>query len=612
MSLGLLAKDSIQDFTLLLKEKDDTDSICEDGSTPLRSSDLDDSVEHLVPTDLTTDDGDCETDATNACSAALEEGCEKARTAVANPQQANDDSRSDSSDITQYAGFETAYHFDSQNDSSKLEYYPEATFSVQQHNAFFPNLIRCLFPWVFRESEQEAEDLNKSREENGECEAKTDDQDYQKSQANGSQLNKGKTEDDEQSANSDALGEKLSRKDRQAVLARLGLAEPGTEAKILKEKKGLLNGIPTYDTSPLRSIEDSPESSESNGIKGILKRASTKDLSNAKKIDSDASSITSKNTAKRRSLFPQYDTTRKEGKKPPVTFAPMARVVTVKSKNEMTQEEKADIWWQKSDYENFRKTGRMITKAIMEGGSQIWLSSQNPKGSSATDSGDTLGQEGDKWWHKFGHSRRGLEHVVSQQEGRERQINVRNAIRAVVEEHARQKAYKREDPEKLRIVALNLTSWARDLALAAGSSDADAVSSSFSADRKSREFYLLKMTRDKQKPSGSIPGFMQPHHPGSPPPNAVVCALSDARQQQRLDANTSAQLRFRQQRRVPSLPTSEEKESTEPVKEQGSSQKGESLAHRAAGFLVNGEKVDASGVLAGMGVLSKEPTAVAT
>lgn len=199
------------------------------------------------------------------------------------------------------------------------------------------------------------------------------------------------------------------------------------------------------------------------------------------------------------------------------------------------------------------------------------------------------------------------------QEGRERQINVRNAIRSVVEEHARQKAYKREDPEKLRIVALNLTSWARDLALAAGSSDADAVSSSFAANRKSREFYLLKMTRGKQNTSGSIPGFMQPLHPGSPP-KAVASALSAPRQQQRLDANTSAQIRFRQHRRLSSLstPNAEDKETTEPVKDQNQAQKGESLAHRAAGFLVDGEKVDASGVLAGMGVLAKEPAAVAT
>lgn len=196
------------------------------------------------------------------------------------------------------------------------------------------------------------------------------------------------------------------------------------------------------------------------------------------------------------------------------------------------------------------------------------------------------------------------------QEGRERQINVRNAIRAVVEEHARQKAFKREDPEKLRIVALNLTSWARDLALAAGSSDADAVSSSFAADRKSREFYLLKMTRNKQNTSGSIPGFMQPLHTGSPP-KTIVSALSAPRQQQRLDANTSAQIRFRQQKLLSSSNV-EEKESTEPVRDQSSVTKGESLAHRAAGFLVNGEKVDASGVLAGMGVLAKEPATVVT
>jgi hypothetical protein len=37
----------------------------------------------------------------------------------------------------------------------------------------------------------------------------------------------------------------------------------------------------------------------------------------------------------------------------------------------------------------------------------------------------------DKWWHKFGHSRRGLEHVASIDEDRQRQANVRAAVKAV-------------------------------------------------------------------------------------------------------------------------------------------------------------------------------------
>lgn len=428
MSLGLLAKDSIQDFSLLLKEKDDTDSTC-DGLSPQLSPEHDGTSEHLIPTEPIADGGDdCETNEPEPLAKTPEElgDGEGSRTTAANPQQAHDEngdqgphttqnSNDNSTKQAQYAGFKTAYHFESQKDSVGLDNCSEANFSVQQHNAFFPNLIRCLFPWVFPEKDQETtETTSKPQEEYREYEVNTNDQTHKTLKTDGSQSKKGKSEEDEQSANSEALGEKLSRKDRQAVLARLGLAEPDAETKILKEKKGLLNGIPTYDTSPLESVEDSFESGGS-GIRGILKRASTKDLSNAKKIESDASSVTSKNTSRRRSLFPQYDTARKAGKKPPVTFAPMARVITVKSKNEMTQEEKADIWWQKSDYENFRKTGRMITKAIMEGGSQIWLSSQNPKDSSTTatplDSGDTVGQEGDKWWHKFGHSRRGLEHV---------------------------------------------------------------------------------------------------------------------------------------------------------------------------------------------------------
>lgn len=475
-------------------------------------------------------------------------------------------------------------------------------------------------------------------------------------------------DDDEVSTNSDILGERLSEKERQAVLARLGLAQPDgngvlgvvaaaadyEEVKTMSEgggpstavyakapltQRGLLNGIPAYDMSPLLAQPNDPLPMPPNGrmpVKGILKRrsAAAKDsLANSQAPGHPPQSGNAK-PQPRRSLFPVYEPTAlAKSHCKHVTFAPMARVVAVKSKNEMDAKEKADVWFQKSDYEDFRKTGRIITKAMLEGGSEIWLTSSlrsttdkshglhHPKGAGGTGSGGNMQSNkenppnkpptGDKWWHKFGHSRRGLEHIVSYDEGRQRQSNVRNAIHAVLEEQARQRRYRREDPEKLRIISLNHTNWARDLALAAGASDADAVTCSFAEDRKSREFFLLKMARSDPAviTNERIPQFMQPslHTPIPPSPRPMAAVKS-----QRLDAHTAAQMLYRQEQQqqqeglvavapvVPPTPA----ESSEPIRDpKPDDRKTESMAQRAKGFISEGAgKVDMSAVLSGLGV----------
>jgi hypothetical protein len=286
----------------------------------------------------------------------------------------------------------------------------------------------------------------------------------------------------------------------------------------------------------------------------------------------------------------------------------MARVITVKSKNDMVDDEKADVWWRRSDYEDFRRTGRIITRAMLEGGSEIWLASNNDslsKGSTKT--GDLIKETGDKWWHKFGHSRRGLEHVVSVEEGRQRQANVKNAIRSVLEEQARQRMYNRIDPEKLRNVSLHHTLWARDLALASGASDADAVESSFAADRRSREFYLIKLARNSPIQSVQkglhVPQFMQtPTGVHARQPSAV---RGPPILQQRLDANTAAQIQFRRHKVAVAPPEKRESnESCEPVHDPTSEEKTtkERLKHQAAGFSADGGTADMAAVLSGMGV----------
>lgn len=486
----------------------------------------------------------------------------------------------------------------------------------------------CLFPWLVQPPKKQLH-LQHS--------ISTDNSHHSKVSDLVSNDNDTESKDGE-STNSNVLGERLSDKERQAVLARLRLAQPesiaaashlnetrnetkeqvdDTSARNGKQRnKGLLNGVPLHD-SPSQGV-DPPK------LKGILKtRSSTKVDEQTQQINvrevrlstigepqstTDGKATNGTTGGRRRSLFPSY-----EEKKPrtsnSVNFSPMARVVTVKSRNDMTLEEKSDVWWQKSDYEDFRKTGRIITRAMLEGGGEVWLaggsSPVNASKKKNNEDGSDTAETGDKWWHRFGHSRRGLEHVVSIEEGRQRQMNVKTAIRAVLDEQARQKMYKREDAEKLRHVALHHTMWARDLALASGASDADAVDQSFSEGRKSREFFLLKMSRNKA-PTGSVkldpknvPQFMQPAMHTRPSSARISTNIAT----HHLDAHTASQIQFRRQKLQsdPAQPiTDRETESQEQLHDPDETNKS-SLAQKAAGFSADHEKVNMAAVLSGMG-----------
>ena len=192
-----------------------------------------------------------------------------------------------------------------------------------------------------------------------------------------------------------------------------------------------------------------------------------------------------------------------------VRFAPTARVATIPSRNSLSLFDRSLIWWTRSDYESFKKTGRMIARAILEGGSHIWLQSQftreekrkyedeEKKSGSGSDDETSPTEEafGDKWWCKFGHSRRGLEHIANMEEGRLRQQSVQNAMEAVMKEQRKQKISSDcPDPYKLARVSQQYTRWAKELAILAGLGDAEAVRTNFqknNAPIKSRS----KMTR---------------------------------------------------------------------------------------------------------------------
>jgi hypothetical protein len=619
MALGLLAKDSIQDFTLLAGEASEEDdpilANSEDESNSVQSSvhSRTSSTNEITSEPLASQFSEpvpsAEGSEEPVKKQSNSEEEEEALQTAANPQQAQEEGvdekaarfpPSTTSYSAQYAGFRTDY-YQTQYNNDHDSYAPVIVLDTQNQQPLFPKLLYCLFPWMnttphLSENRSESFQPDSYEQDTGLASAKTTGVAAEEDEnSNGS------------SKGSDVFGEKLSDKERQAVLARLGMAQPdsdtsensSTERK--GEKKGLLNGIATYDTSPVANNEGK--------LKGILKRSFTDfSASNQQTKNNQSQDLESQKGPRRRSLFPSsYVANLKTANQlNHVMFAPMARVVTVKSKNDMTKQDKADIWWQRPDYEDFRKTGRIITKAMLTGGSEIWLHSTSAKKSS--ESGDmSPTTTGDKWWHKFGHTRRGLEHVVSTEEGRDRQINVRNAIHAILEEQTRQKAYKREDPDKLRIVALNHTSWARDLSLAAGASDADAVKTSFAEDRKSREFFLLKMARVKANPSRTLPSFMKPVTHTKKDSMASPRRLHE---QVRLDANTAAQICFRRRTTNANGSTAppSRKESSEPIRDRDP-EEGESLAHRAAGFLVNGERVDMAAALAGMGAVAQESAA---
>ncbi|GKY99198.1 hypothetical protein MPSEU_000875200 [Mayamaea pseudoterrestris] len=558
----------------------------------------------------------------------------------------------------------------------------------------------CLFPWLVQGNDDEHDaiewdDEEAERESAREFSNASQAAAAQQSAANAvatvakdevepasNSNNNNNANDDSMSNNSEVLGERLSEKERQAVLARLRLPDhnapdnntppvssspPPTATNVIPSlqsspsmqqqhhPKSLLNGIANLQSStlnsdassasskkPLKSIlrraivlkQDSHDENASNMTHSMVSSAAASehlDGSNFETSKAEHSSLTNGGTAatsinttaavssaRRRSLFPQYAPTNKsKTNQCSVHFAPMARVVTIPP---IMNSQKADIWWTKTDYESFRRTGRMITKAMMEGGSEIWLADSKAApnnhshnslaaaGLSINNKSPTSFKKGDKWWHRFGHSRRGLEHVVSFDEGKQRQQNVRTAIASVVEEQARQARYNRVDPEKLRIVSLNHTNWARDLALAAGESDADAVRSSFAEDRKSREFYLLKMavkTTDKTMLNGRrLPEFMQ--SPRKESSQSAGGTMSVSTSGAKLDANTAAQISFRraQQQHETKSGAGAATDHQEPIRD---ADKRSSLADRAKGFSTGDDaKMDMGAVMSGLGPIAAQ------
>jgi hypothetical protein len=527
------------------------------------------------------------------------------------------------------------------------------------------------------------------------------------------------------------LGEKLSDKDRLAVLARLRLTDRSDQdenetqrlfvttststtslsssssttkkqkqtlpvAEIVTAAPNTISTLPSTTTATTTSASSSPKTMEMEHeeaapslpsptsttdtsnveeekeelpppapLKGILKRSIHKSVdsltnsltnhasSSSGSLDSkagadSATTAAAAAAASRRMLFPSVEDDRypsqtsssdpqnpsKQKKK--TQFAPMARVIAVASRKDMLFIEKSLVWWQKSDYNDFKKTGRIIAKAMMEGGSEIWLTTSsttntwgrrissggrrktslsrenvnNPAvtstktnkntntdtSSSEEGEDDDIDSFGNKWWCKFGHSRRGLEHIASMEEGRERQRNVNASIAAVMKEQQRQRM-SGKDVYKLATSGRTYTSWARDLALAAGAADAEAVRANFDTNAKNRAHYLQQRSRGTNNNNNN--NSMNNNTRKFP---TFFMDMSDIAANV-LDANTSSSMLLKKKQQ-------KQKQEDKPVPihndpDPGSINTTKRISKKAAGFGHGEGSVDMAAVLTGMGPASR-------
>ncbi|KAL7511716.1 hypothetical protein ACHAXN_008686 [Cyclotella atomus] len=442
------------------------------------------------------------------------------------------------------------------------DYYAEdfsPYYSQENHGQDKKNVFCCLFPWLGAGEKQQSIQQDTQQQ-----------QQVQSQQTDGVaptvQQAEGGTRATVEETTAEQLGQNLRGQTASPSLAAGGAvtaAAAATATTILSSTSSNLNndvmasGSATKSSpkqppkaSPTKMPQESLQPSKDDkytGVKGILK---VKHCANYHNITTPKPSekVKSASPDGKRHLFPAYEGKNNDKKvddNRKITWIPMARVLTIPSRKDIPLSQKAQVWWQKSDYDDFKKTGRIISKAMECGGSEIWLTSTNAWGKgqqsrasasqqeakkqnivdkneqlvgkesdtdseyvkalekytnrSTTKSNDTSSSSdsnfGNKWWCKFGHSRRGLEHIVSSSEGKARQQSVLLAIEKILEEQKRQRVTRTKDPNKLRNVAMQYTSWARDLALAAGAADHEAVETNFDVSAKSRSHHFAEKSK---------------------------------------------------------------------------------------------------------------------
>ena len=123
------------------------------------------------------------------------------------------------------------------------------------------------------------------------------------------------------------------------------------------------------------------------------------------------------------------------------------------------------------------------------------------------------------WWHQYDHSRRGLERYASPGQALQIVASYKVALHKVLEEQTMQRLLNflcipgAVNPDKIAEIYHEYTAWSRDLALAAGASDADAVRTNFDDEKRhTREYYMLKqVVASDYRVHKHMPQFMMPN-----------------------------------------------------------------------------------------------------
>jgi hypothetical protein len=169
-------------------------------------------------------------------------------------------------------------------------------------------------------------------------------------------------------------------------------------------------------------------------------------------------------------------------------------------------------WWNESDHETFLKTCRILAKKIPDEDDRQWLLNQQTGNDSTTDDDDD-----ECWWCEYGHSRRGLEGLVSVAEGRTRRRIAKESIRLVLGKQQQIKNNKKtnhinenpsvgfsngysleEEQEEIRNVYYHATTWCRTLAWAAAAADAEAVTTCCDQKPRPRAYFLSQVALQKK------------------------------------------------------------------------------------------------------------------
>lgn len=227
------------------------------------------------------------------------------------------------------------------------------------------------------------------------------------------------------------------------------------------------------------------------------------------------------------------ETTAANKKKYRVHFSELKQVLRIRK---FTPEEAIYVWFQRQDFDYFKNEMALL---VQQDGASRELAenlleakeSQHRRDSQSSNTGEEGGDErpdsnagsspprkSRAWWHNYDHSRRGLERYASPGQARQIFASYKVAVKKVLREQQRQRLIRcicipnAHDPEKIAEVYHEYTAWSRDLALAAGASDADAVRTNFDDDtRHTREYYMLKqVVASGYKVHKHMPQFMLP------------------------------------------------------------------------------------------------------